>query len=45
MIMLLINIEKSTTINSKFNFWKYVVRILYQIFEDCFKSYNAFMSL
>ena len=43
--MLLINIEKSTTISSKFNFLKYVTKILYQILKNYFKSYNVFTSL
>ena len=44
-IMSLMNIEKLIMINSKFNSLKYVTRILYQIFEDYFKSYNAFINL
>ena len=43
--MLLMNIEKLTTINSKFNFLKYVIKILYYILKDYFKSYNVFISL
>ena len=45
MIILLINIEKSITINLKLNFLKYVMKILYQTFEDYFKSYNVFINL
>ena len=45
MIMLLINIEKLITINSKFNSLKYVMRILYQILRDYFKLYNVFINL
>ena len=44
-IMLLMNIKKSITINSKFNFLKYIMKILYQILKDCFKLYNVFINL
>ena len=43
--MFLINIERLITINSKFNFLKYVIRVLYQILKNYFKSYNVFISL
>ena len=43
--MLLINIEKLTTINSKLNFLKYIIKILYQILKDYFKLYNVFINL
>ena len=43
--MLLMNIEKSITINSKFNFLRYVTKILYYILEDHFKLYNVFINL
>ena len=45
MIILLINIEKSITIDSKLNFLKYIMKILYYILKDYFKSYNVFISL